>query len=621
VLRASAAAPLFTGFIFATSILAYGLTGCGANSPVLPSNPSSTTPYSGAALSGHAISGSQPLIGAAIQLYAAGTSGDGSAASSLLSLPLTTDSAGAFTVPAGYSCPTAASQLYLVARGGKAGNAASTNSAIAMLAPLGACSSIASAAKFTINEVTTAAGAYALAQFLSPGGNIGATSTNSTGIANAFAKAATLADISLGASPGPAFPANGSSPAPTLNAVANILNACAVAAPSTSACTDLFSATTVSGSAAPANLLDAALNLVRHPAANAAALYSLSTASAAFAPAIKGPPTDWTVSVNFTGGGMNTPTGLGIDSAGNVWVANYNNVASEFTNTGVPMYANGLTGSGLNASYGLAVDSNNNAWIPNEPAGGNGGSITVFNSSGQPISGSGGFTAGGLDYPVAIAIDTDGSAWIADYANSHLTHLSSSGAALSGPSGYTDNSIALPVSIAVDASHNVWLGNSTGSSVVKVSGNGTQFTAYTCCDESAALAFDQQSNLWIASYYTDSISEISSSGVVVSAGAYTGGGLYHPQAVAVDGSGNVWIANRLSKALTELAGASASSPGTALSPSGGIGGAANLVDAFALAIDSSGDMWVTNSGSNILTEYIGLASPVKTPLIGLPAAP
>ena len=40
-----------------------------------------------------------------------------------------------------------------------------------------------------------------------------------------------------------------------------------------------------------------------------------------------------------------------------------------------------------------------------------------------------------------------------------------------------------------------------------------------------------------------------------------------------------------------------------------------------MAIDSSGDIWVTNSGSNILTEYIGLASPVKTPLIGLPTAP
>ena len=564
------------------------------------------------------MAGAQPLIGANIQLYAAGTSGNGSAALALLSSPLTSDSSGAFSVPAGYTCPTASSQLYLVARGGKAGAAASANSAITMLAPLGACSSIASAAKFTVNEVTTTAGAYALAQFLAPAGNIGATSTNSTGIANAFAKSATLADVSLGSSPGPAFPTNGSSPAPTLNAVANILNACAVAGPSASACTDLFSATTVSGST-PNNLLDAALNLVRHPAANAAALYSLSTASSAFAPAIKGPPADWTVSVNFTGGGMNTPTGLGIDSAGNVWVANYFNVASEFTNTGTPIYASGITGSGLNASYGLAVDANNNAWIPNEPVGGNGGSITVFNSSGQALSGSSGFTAGGLDYPVAIAIDTDGSAWAVDNGNSHISHLSSSGASLAGSTGYSDTSFAYPAALAIDASHNVWIGNND-SVVTKVAPNGSQFTTYTCCDDASGLAFDQQGNLWVANFYGDSISEVSSTGVI-SAGTFTGGGLDHPESIAIDGNGNVWVANFQAKALTELAGASATSPGTPLSPAGGIGGAANLVHAFAMAIDSSGDIWVTNSGSNILTEYIGLASPIKTPLIGLPAAP
>lgn len=621
MLRASAAASLFTGSIFATSILAYGLTGCGSHSAVEPDNPTLTT-YSGAAFTGHAVSGGRPgtpLIGASIQLYAAGTTGNGSAASALLSSPLTTDSAGAFTVPAGYTCATASSQLYLVARGGKAGAAASANSAIAMLAPLGACSSIASATNFTVNELTTTAGAYALAQFLGAGGNVGATSTNSRGMANAFAKSATLADISLGTSPGPAFPANGSSPAPTLNAVANILNACAVAGPSASACTGLFSATTVSGSPAPANLLDAALNLVRHPAANAASLYSLSTASAAFAPAIKGPPTDWTVFVNFTGGGMNTPTGLGIDSEGNIWVASYNNVVSEFTNTGTPIYANGLTGAGLNASYGLAVDSNNNAWIPNEPTGGNGGSITIFNSSGQPISGSSGFTAGGLDYPTFIAIDTDGSAWIVDNGNSHVSHLSLSGSSLAGSTGYSDLSLSYPAALAIDASHNIWVGNND-TVVTKMTPNGSQFTTYSCCDNISSLAFDQQGNLWIANFYGDSISEISSTGVI-SAGTFTGGGLYHPQSIAIDGNGNLWIANFLTKALTELAGASSPSPGTPLSPSGGIGGSANLVHAFVLAIDSSGDIWVTNSGSNILTEYIGLAAPVKTPLIGLPTAP
>src|SRR6185312_1569762 len=283
------------------------------------------------------------------------------------------------------------------------------------------------------------------------------------------------------------------------------------------------------------------------------------------------------------------------------------------------IYANGITGSGLNASYGLAVDASNNAWIPNEPAGGNGGSVTVFNPSGQAISGTNGFTAGGLDYPIAIAIDPDGSAWIADSGNSHISHLSSSGASLAGPGGYSDVSFAYPAALAVDPSHNLWVGNND-TVVTKMSSNGSQFTTYTCCDDVSSLAFDQQGNLWIANFYGNSVSEISSTGVI-SAGTFTGGGLDHPEAVAIDGNGNVWVANFLTNALSELAGASAASPGMPLSPSSGIGGAANLTHAFAMAIDSSGDIWVTNSGSNILTEYIGLAGPVKTPLIGQPTAP
>ena len=35
-----------------------------------------------------------------------------------------------------------------------------------------------------------------------------------------------------------------------------------------------------------------------------------------------------------------------------------------------------------------------------------------------------------------------------------------------------------------------------------------------------------------------------------------------------------------------------------------------------MAIDASGNVWVTNFGSNVLTEFVGMAAPVKTPLLG-----
>lgn len=602
-------------------LLALCLIGCTTNSPAPKSGGGSgtTSGYSGTGFTGKAMAGSLPLIGASVQLYAAGTSGNGSNATALLASSLTTDSNGAFIMPSGYSCPASTSQIYLVVRGGKAGaSASSANSATVLMTALGSCDGVA--ASVVVNEVTTVAAAYALSQFLSAGGNVGASATNVTGIQNAMATAMALADITAGTSPGPTFASNGTSPASQINSAANLLNGCITSA---STCSALFSATTPSGGSAPSNTLDAMLNLVRNPAQNATSLYTQSAAVSTFSPVLAAAPSDWTLYVNYSGGGMNSPSGLGVDASGNVWVANYFDVASLFSPLGKPLIANGITGFGLSASYGLAVDASDYAWIPNEPnTGVQGNSLTVLTEAGTAISGSAGFTAGGLNYPTSVAVDTDGSVWAVDYGNSHVTHLSSSGLTLSGASGYTSSQFAFPVFGAVDSSHNFWVANLSGTTVTKVAVDGSTFTSYACCNGPSSLAMDKQGNVWVANYYGNSISEITSTGTVVTNGGYTGGGVDHPQGIAIDGAGTVWVANFRSDALTELAGVNASVPaGTALSPSTGLGGGASLLEAYAIAADASGNLWVTNFGSNLLTEYVGLAVPVKTPLIVTPAVP
>ena len=571
----------------------------------------------GVGFTGTAKAGTQPVVGATVQVYAAGTSGNGSAGSALLTNTLLTDGAGAFTVPAGYACPAATSQLYVVVRGGNLGAGA----AIALATPIGACNQLASGSQFVINEVTTAATAYGLAQFLRPGGNIGATATNAKGLSNAVATVASLANLTTGTSPGASFPANGSSPAAKINSVANLLNTCTAAASSTG-CTALFSATAPAGGTAPANTLDAALNLVRNPGSNVAALYTQSTSSTAFTPALTAAPSDWTMFLNYTGGGMNTPTAVGVDATGNVWVASYNSAASEFSPTGTPLFPNGITGGGLFDSYGLAIDAQNNVWIPNEDStntGVNGklGSVTVLNSSGQLISGPAGFFAGGIAYPLAIAIDTNARAWVIDYLNQHLTLLSSSGQPLSGATGYTSPELQFPISLAIDANNNAWVGNSYGGRVVKVSPDGSQFTSYACCDWAGGIAIDQRGYVWVANYMGDSISQLASDGTVISSGYSDGkASIWHPQGIAVDGSGHIWVTNILGSSITELAGSAASSPGQILSPTAGWAKDAGFNHGWAVAIDASGNLWVVNYTTNILTEIVGLATPVKTPQVG-----
>lgn len=580
--------------------------------------PASSNP--GVGFSGRAMAGKDPVVGATVQLYAAGTSGNGSIGTVLLTNFPITDGAGAFTIPAGYACPAPTSQLYLVVRGGMVGAAA--NSAITLATALGACNQLASGAQFVINEVTTAATAWGLAQFLSPGGNLGTTATNTQGLSNAAATVASLVNLTTGTSPGVSFPPNGSSPAAKINSLANLLNNC-TAATSPAGCAPLFSATTPSNGTAPTNTLDALLNLVRNPGNNVGSLYTQSTSGAApFTPALTAAPSDWTMFVNFTGGGMNSPSGIGVDTTGNIWVASYFSAASEFSPTGSPIFPSGITSGGLYHSYGLAVDAQNSVWIPNEDTTMSGvnnglGSVTKLSSTGQVTSGANGFIDGGISYPIAIAIDTNATAWVVDYFNGRLTLLSSTGQPLSGAEGYASSQLAFPVAVAIDANHNGWVANTESNTLTKVSPDGTQFTSYACCNWPAGVAIDQRGFVWATDYMGDSISQLASDGTIVSSGySDNRASIWHPQGIAIDGSGHVWVTNYFGSSITELAGSAASSPGQILSPTAGWARDANLVEGYAVAIDASGNLWITNFFTNTLTEIVGLATPVKTPLLG-----
>jgi sugar lactone lactonase YvrE len=327
--------------------------------------------------------------------------------------------------------------------------------------------------------------------------------------------------------------------------------------------------------------------------------------------------------ISYTGGGMNTPTAVGVDATGNVWVASYNSAASEFSPTGTPLFPSGITSGGLFHSYGLAIDAQNSVWIPNEdstPSGVNGGngSVTVLNSSGQPTSGPTGYIAGGIAYPLAIAIDTNATAWVIDYLNQHLTLLSSTGQPLSGATGYSSPELIFPVSLAIDANNNAWVGNSYGGAVVKVSPDGSQFTSYACCNWAGGIAIDQRGYVWVANYMGDSISQLlAKDGSVISSGYSDGkASISHPQGIAVDGSGHVWVTNVLGSSITELAGSAASSPGQILSPTAGWARDAGLTASWAVAIDASGNLWVLCKNKNTLSEIVGLATPIKTPQVG-----
>ncbi len=560
--------------------------------------------------------GSAPVAGASVQLYAAGSAGVRTGSAPLLAQALLTDATGSVSV-SGYTCPAAGTQVYLLASGGTVGSATSANANSLLMTAVGPCGGIAGGTTLVVNEATSVAAVYALQQFYAPGGVVGASVSNATGLANAFGTASQLIDPTTGA-PG-TLPATTNSPAARVYSVANMVNACLARS---AQCGALYAATTVNGTA-PTNTLDAVYNLARFPAANVAALYAQSTLTNAY-PGLPAVPSDWTMFFTYSGGGMNSPSGIAVDSTGSVWVSNYFYVASKFTPQGVPVFSNGLYGVGLNNSYGLAIDLSDNAWIPNEQPYTNYGigSVTVLTPAGGYTSGGGGFQQGGLNYPLSVAIDPNGTTWVVDYGNSHLTLLNSFGTPLSGQTGYTTPLFAFPVAVALDANHFGWIANQSSNTITKVAPDGSSFVNYSCCQGASGLALDQGNNVWVANFYGDSVSLISNSGAVIGNASYTGnGGLSRPQGIALDGAGNVWVANYRQTYLTELAGTGSTTVGASLTPKTGYGADAKLLEAYALAIDPSGNLWVSNQGSNTITKFVGLAAPVRTPLSALPKAP
>ena len=157
--------------------------------------------------------GQTPLSGANVFIYAAGSAGYGSGATSLLNGAgsVTTDRSGGFNIAGAYTCPSDSTQVYAVAVGGDAGSGA--NSSSVLMSALGSCSNLAST-QFVLNEATTVASVYALAQFMTSGSTaVGSSSTNKSGLVNAFRTVTNLYDSETGKTRSTTPAGNGTVPA------------------------------------------------------------------------------------------------------------------------------------------------------------------------------------------------------------------------------------------------------------------------------------------------------------------------------------------------------------------------------------------------------------------------
>jgi streptogramin lyase len=601
-------------------------------------------PLHGASLQGKVHGGENPVVGANVYLYAANTTGYGSASVSLLDSPgyVTTDSNGNFSITGDYTCPNANSQVYLYAIGGNPGLAQGTNnSAAGMLAGLGSCGSLKSSTVVIVNEVSTIATAYAIAGYAVDATHVSSSGSTlaQTGVANAFAAIPNLEQVtttggvtSFTGIANTTTPAgNGTVPQAEINTLANILAACtnstgAVTGPTNATpCYTLFTNAESGGTTGtqPADTATAAINIAHNPACylgfEVCSLIALQTANSPFQPQLTAAPNDFTVSIIYASGGVHSAQGLAIDSIGDVWFASLaGNFIGELNPAGKLISGTlGYVGGGLANPQYIAIDASGNVWATNSTGG---VSISELSSTGVAISGSSGYTGGGLISPAAIAIDTSGNAWVTNTGTNtgtyDLSEFNSSGSPISGSSGYTGGGLGEPDGIAIDVSGDVWVANvKANTGISEFSSAGSPISGSTAfgggpseyIEQPQAIALDGAGNIWVTNS-VQSIAELGSNGTVLSPGiGYTGGGISNPIGIAIDGSGNVWAANLTGNSISEL-----NSSGATISPAYSGYEAGERYLPYAIAIDGSGNVWV---GGNAIIEYVGAAAPVVTPIV------
>ncbi|MES2391955.1 MAG: NHL repeat-containing protein [Acidobacteriota bacterium] len=588
-------------------------------------------------LTGTVHGGRQPIAGAHVYLFAAGTGGYGTASTSLLnavstgSFPTTKDAAdnnyyvtsdplGNFDISAEYTC-TPGSQVYLYALGGDPGSG-SSNSAAGLLAILGTCGTDFNASTIVrMNEVSTVAAAYSFAAFATDATHVASTNTPLalTNIANAFATAANIYDISGGSGDrARLIPKSGSGSVPQteIHSLANSLAACINSTSSASSqCSTLFAIKSAGTTGTtPTDTATVAINIAHNPTTSVAAIWGNTVGiGTPFLPTLTTAPLDYSVALSFYNGALGFPEFVAIDASGDVWVSCYSSGTAKYLPNGGTFPGGGsYSGGGLNHGIYIAIDTSGNAWIANQT----GGSVTEFGPSGTVKSPSTGFKGNNDLDPAGIAIDATGNIWVSNSNKNTLSKLDNLGNELAG-SPYTPGGLNQPWQIAIDGAGNIWSGNYNSTNIMEVTSAGAAagtapfFTGSYATPRSVVIGAGGKP--WVSNYTGNSITMVTAAGVGTN---ISGSGISRPSDAAVDGAGNVWVANQSGNSLSAFA-----SDGTPLfSTLGYQAGGALLNQPYGLAVDGAGNIWIANASGDNLVEFIGAATPTITPLVAAVAA-
>ena len=323
---------------------------------------------------------------------------------------------------------------------------------------------------------------------------------------------------------------------------------------------------------------------------------------------------------------LNTPAGVVVDAAGNVYMTDFNNnrirmvstagIISTYAGTGV----GGFSGDGGQATAAelynpteVAVDAAGNVYVADQ--GNNSirkvstaGIISTFAGNGTMLSyscttcygGDGGqATAAELWEPAGVVVDAVGNVYIADYGNSRIRTVNTAGII------------------------STFAGNGTNA----YSGDGGQASSAELYGPNG-VAFDAAGNVYIADTDNNRIREVTTAGIISTIAGngttgYSGDGgqataaeLNLPYGIAVDAASNVYIAvernNRIRTVSTAGIISTVAGNGTlGYSGDGGQATAAEFNYPYGVAIDAAGNLYIDDE-SNERIRTVSTAGIINT---------